>query len=62
MTSRYYVGLNGSREPHPLTPEGGFPSATHAVLWALQHDLPPVWWSYDERERDAQPARLEGTL
>lgn len=60
--TKYYVGLNGSREPHPLSPEGGFASATEACLWAVMHDLPPVWWAYDERERDAQPARMEGTL
>ena len=58
---RYYIGLNGSREPHPLSPEGGFLSAAEACQWAITHDLDPVWWPYDERERDPQPARLEGT-
>lgn len=48
MATRYYVGLNGTREPHPLSPEGGFMSAALAVLWAIQHDILPVWWPMPE--------------
>jgi hypothetical protein len=57
----YYIGLHGTREPHPLTPPNGFASAAHAVLWALAQHIPPIWWTYSDDERDAQPARLEGT-
>lgn len=60
MATRYYVGHLGTREPHPLSPEGGFMSAALAVLWAIQHDLPPVWWPFGDD--DPQPARLGGTL
>ena len=60
--TKYYIGLNGSREPHPLSPEGGFPSAAEACQWAITHDLDPVWWPMPHDERDCQPARLEGTL
>ena len=58
--SRYYIGHNGSREPHPQSPPNGFMSAALAILWAIQHDIDPVWWPYSEDERDAQPARLGG--
>lgn len=57
---RYYIGLNGSREPHPLTPEGGFESAALAIHWAIAHGIPPVWFPYSHDERDAQPARIGG--
>lgn len=56
----YYIGLSGSREPHPLSPEGGFWHPAHAVLWANERGLPPTWWPYSEDERDAQPCRVGG--
>lgn len=59
---KYYIGLNGTREQHPLSPDGGFHSAAEACQWAVAHGLPPVWWAYPHNERDPQPARLEDTL
>lgn len=32
----------GTNAPYPDSPI--FPTAAHAVQWAVLHNLPPVWW------------------
>lgn len=52
-THGYRLKDVGTNAPYPDSPI--FPTAAHAVQWAVLHNLPPVWWPIP----DVAPVAIE---